>query len=202
MQEYAPANYSNMSGAGMFPSAWRGLERIIPDILDRFQVGRERALEFGCEFGYSTSILAQLFKQVTGVCLFVECGALPSAADAGRSDVIQSKYGLRFDTKHRAEENLAAFKNVTLIQGDWEVYAAEHENEHWDLLHLDTSHAYDDTYKAAKWALSHADISVYHDTESDPETKQALQDIERDNQEWFFYNYQPCYGLGILARNK
>jgi hypothetical protein len=51
-------------------SAWKGHELVIGDVLDRFDVGRTRCLEFGVEFGYSTVVFSSYFTSVTGVDLF------------------------------------------------------------------------------------------------------------------------------------
>ena len=38
-----------------WPSAWKGLEGILPAIIKRFNVSQNAALEFGVEYGYSIS---------------------------------------------------------------------------------------------------------------------------------------------------
>src|SRR5665648_1063471 len=52
------------------PSAWVGLELIIEDILDRFEIERGDCIEFGVEWGYSTAVFANYFKNVIGIDTF------------------------------------------------------------------------------------------------------------------------------------
>ena len=46
-------------------SAWRGHERVIPSILERFDIGRDTCLEFGVEFGFSDVGFAKLCRRHT-----------------------------------------------------------------------------------------------------------------------------------------
>ncbi|MEO5991366.1 MAG: hypothetical protein ABIP68_06985 [Ferruginibacter sp.] len=53
------------------PSAWKGLECIIEDILERFEVPRNECIEFGVEIGFSSVVFSNFFKSVTGVDTFI-----------------------------------------------------------------------------------------------------------------------------------
>lgn len=52
------------------PSAWGDIPTILLDIIERFDIKRDKALEFGVEFGYSTSAIANYFDKVVGVDTF------------------------------------------------------------------------------------------------------------------------------------
>jgi hypothetical protein len=54
MQVYKPAKLNKPENMLDVISAWKGLELIIEDILDGFNIKRDRCIEFGVEFGYST----------------------------------------------------------------------------------------------------------------------------------------------------
>ena len=51
-------------------SAWKGIESILSDLIDRFHIGTNRCLEFGVEFGYLTTALSSFFNSVIGVDTF------------------------------------------------------------------------------------------------------------------------------------
>ena len=52
-------------------SAWIGLEQIIDDILDRFDIKRDKCIEFGTEYCYSTVVFSNYFRKVKGVDTFL-----------------------------------------------------------------------------------------------------------------------------------
>jgi hypothetical protein len=52
-------------------SAWKGIESILADLIERFEIQPQRCLEFGVEFGYSTVALSSYFDSVTGVDIFI-----------------------------------------------------------------------------------------------------------------------------------
>ena len=60
-------------------SAWKGIEEIIPDLIERFQLGTDSCLEFGVEHGFSTVALSSYFSSVTGVAPFKATGILRSS---------------------------------------------------------------------------------------------------------------------------
>src|ERR1700712_5015683 len=51
-------------------SAWKGIDEIIPDMIQRFNLKTDRCLEFGVEHGFSTAALSAYFTSVTGVDTF------------------------------------------------------------------------------------------------------------------------------------
>jgi hypothetical protein len=55
----------------LYDSAWRGLDGIIPDIIAQFKIPTKKCLEFGVEFGFSTTVFANYFEEVTGVDIFI-----------------------------------------------------------------------------------------------------------------------------------
>ena len=52
-------------------SAWGDIPTIIKDIIVTFNVDPQIALEFGVEYGYSTSALSNYFTKVIGVDTFI-----------------------------------------------------------------------------------------------------------------------------------
>ena len=79
-------------------SAWKGLELIIQDIVDRFDLDGDKCIEFGVEFGYSTVALSNYFRRVTGVDLFV-------------GDIHTVHKGLHFD---ETRASLSRYENIEL----------------------------------------------------------------------------------------
>ncbi len=71
METYIPKKFSKPEKMIPVVTAWAGLEEIIEDILDRFDIGRDACIEFGVEFGYSSVVFSNYFKQVTGVDVFI-----------------------------------------------------------------------------------------------------------------------------------
>ncbi len=179
-EEYKPTLFDTIITAGE-PSAWKGLERIVGSIIKDFNINPKIALEFGVEYGFSTSALAHYFKDVVGV-------------DTFRGDIHS---GVRESFFEKTKENLKGFKNVTLVESSWEDFA-EKEIGMWDLIHIDIVHAYKDTYNCGAWACEHSRVVMFHDTESFPEVRKAVGDLaKRFGRK--FYNYPFHNGLGILA---
>jgi hypothetical protein len=165
------------------PSGWTGLERIMPALVRLFCRKRESALEFGCEYTFSTNVLAQLFDHVTGVDWF-------------KGDEHSS---WRDDYSAIARANVAHRKNVVLFQSSYQEWIAGAPSDiHFDLCHVDVVHTYQATYETCRWAADHCDVVIAHDTSFIwKEPKEAMlrvaEETGRD-----FYNYEPCNGLGIL----
>lgn len=160
--------------------AWVGLEKIILDIIEFSKIKREKALEFGVEFGYSTAVLANYFKQVKGVDIFT---GDPHAGHFG-------------DIYEMTKSNLDDFNNIELIKSDYRDYISS-DNGRYDLIHVDIIHTYEDTYTCGLWSAEHSQCTIFHDTQSFPDVKKAVADIaKRTNRK--FYNYRKCNGLGIV----
>lgn len=182
-----PQNLSWLDGplpvSPTVPSGWTGLEKIMPALVRLFCRRRDSALEFGVEYGYSTSVLAQLFTEVHGVDWF-------------KGD---EHSNWREDYSAIAIANLAHRQNVTLWKESYQEYLATVDRSlQWDFIHVDVVHTYEATYTVGRWAADHSPVVIFHDTQYIwPEVKQAIlriaEETDRD-----FYNYEPCNGLGIL----
>ena len=62
IEEYVPLKKTVPRSTLPVISAWKGLELIIEDILDRFNIERESCIEFGVEFGFSSVVFSNYFK--------------------------------------------------------------------------------------------------------------------------------------------
>lgn len=161
-------------------SAWRGLELIIKDIINRSGCGTDKCLEFGVEFGYSTVVFSNYFNHVTGVDIFI-------------GDV---HAGFNGDIYPLVKGKLNAYPNITLIQNDYKDYIRDN-NEIFDFIHVDIIHTYEATFACGLWAAEHSKCTIFHDTESFSEVKRAVLDIAKKTKKTF-YNYIYSNGLGIL----
>jgi len=166
--------------ADVQPSAWRGLESIISDIIQQSNISPKRCLEFGVEFGYSTSAFANYFEEVIGVDLFT---GDPHA-------------GFKGDVYQLAKQNLASFPNVRLVQQGYADYILGND-ETFDLIHVDIIHSFEDTYACGIWSARHSACTLFHDTDSYPDVRRAVLRIAKETGKQF-YNYPHCNGLGIL----
>lgn len=160
--------------------AWVGLEQILDDIIRFSGIQRRRALEFGVEFGYSTSALANYFDQLTGV-------------DTFQGDEHAGRYGNLYE---KTKANLSGFKNIELVCADYRDFIKRH-NERYDLIHVDIVHTYEDTYACGLWSARHSDCTIFHDTQSFHDVKRAVARIAKETGKKF-YNYPKCNGLGIV----
>lgn len=167
------------------PSGWVGLEKIMPSLVRMFCKGRRYALEFGVEYGYSTTVLSQLFDHVTGVDWF-------------KGD---PHSGEREDYYERTAQNFVNRPNVKLIRSSYQDFIADPLNQPLrpDLIHVDVVHTYEATYECGRWAVNHSPVVIFHDTQHIwPEVKQAIERIANETGR-DFYNYPHCFGLGILV---
>ena len=162
-------------------SAWTGIDSILADIIDRFQLGTDRCLEFGVEFGYSTTALSSFFKSVVGVDTFHGDKHTTDKADIYRDTV----------------ERLAAFENIKLVRSDYRDWVKS-DDSFYDLIHVDIVHTYADTFACGLWSASHSKCAIFHDTESFPAVKQAVRDLARATGKKF-YNFEESNGLAILV---
>jgi hypothetical protein len=169
--------------ARMLPvdTAWAGLELIIEDILNRFQVKRNRCIEFGVEFGYSSVVFSNYFKEVTGV-------------DTFEGDEHTIHKGDHFEeTKTR----LAPYPNIQLFKSDYRDWIVKDDSQ-YDFSHVDIVHNYAETYECGLWAVNHSSCTIFHDTESFPAVRKAVIDLAKATGK-NVYNYPKCYGLGIIV---
>jgi len=181
---YVPSNREWPVLATQQPSAWGNIPTILKDIIERFNVKTDSAIEFGVEFGYSTSALANYFTNVTGVDIFT-------------GDI---HAGFKGDIYDMTKEYLSTFENVSLIKQSYQDYIKDHD-EQYDFAHVDIIHSYEDTYACGEWCIKHADVVIFHDTLSFPEVHKACLDLAT-NYNLEFYNYEESYGLGILVKRK
>lgn len=167
------------------PSAWKGCELVIGDIINRFKIKTDKALEFGVEYGYSTVVLSNFFKQVIGVDTF----------DGDQHTLHKNIEGFYEGIK----DFLAPYKNIQLEKSSYQDYIkTKYMNAPFDLIHVDIVHTYQDTFNCGDWAMENATMVIFHDTESFPDVRRAVLDLsEKYSVE--FYNYPHFYGLGILC---
>ncbi len=184
--EYIPENRDNsLNLATHMPSAWGDIPTIIGDIIKRFDISTENAIEFGVEWGYSTSALSNYFKEVVGV-------------DTFTGDI---HAGIKQDTFETTSEYLKDFENIRLVQSSYQNYISEERLEKYNFGHVDIVHTYEDTYRCGEWCVKNCDIVVFHDTISFPDVYRACNDLARDY-DLEFHNYRLSNGLGILVKRR
>ena len=166
------------------PSAWGNIPTILKDIINRFNLKTNKAIEFGVEFGYSTSALANYFDEVVGVDIFTG----------------DEHAGFKGDIYEITKSNLKFFNGVKLVKQSYQDYI-KNNDETYDFAHVDIVHTYEDTYACGEWCINHADVVIFHDTLSFPDVYKACLDLAT-NYNLEFYNYEESYGLGILVNKK
>ena len=164
---------------------WQGCATILKDMIERFQIKTDTALDLGVLFGYSTSALAKYFKQVTGV-------------DTFKND--------RYENDPTRESNiedvrlwLKKYKNITLVESMWKDFVKIEPDKRYDLVHVDMIHDYKNTLEPVEWAINHSDFVIVHDTEPYPEVMRACEELS-DKYNLQFYNYKWSFGLGMLFK--
>lgn len=180
MINYIPNKRENPKLMTKMPSAWGDIPTILKDIIERFEIKQDKALEFGVEFGYSTSALSNYFNLVIGV-------------DTFKGDENTSNKTYHFNM---TKENLIEFQNIQLIESTYQDFI-KNNDDMYDLIHIDIVHNYEDTFNCGDWSVQHSKIVIFHDTESFIEVKKACEDLS-NKFNLDFYNYQDSYGLGIL----
>ena len=163
-------------------SAWGNIPTILHDIISRFNIKTNKAIEFGVEYGYSTAALANYFDKVTGVDIFTG----------------DEHAGYKGDIYEETKNNLIGYQGIELIKKSYQEYIINN-NERYDFAHVDIIHTYEDTFKCGEWCVLHADVVIFHDTLSFPEVFKACLDLSR-KYNLDFYNYEESYGLGILVK--
>lgn len=162
------------------PSAWKGIEAIIPNVIQDFSLNTQRCLEFGVEYGYSAVALSNYFEQVIGVDTFL-------------GDRHTRDQGDHYDQTRKA---LSAFPGITLIKADYLSWI-ENDTGRYDLIHVDIVHTYEDTFRCGLWSALHSDCAIFHDTEKHAPVRRAVIDIAREINKKIV-NYPYCNGLGIV----
>jgi hypothetical protein len=161
-------------------SAWQGIESILAEIITKFDIGTDRSLEFGVEFGYSTVALSSFFDSVIGVDTF-----------------LGDKHSRYRDLYDETVQRLSSFDNIQLRRSDYKDWIKT-DDSYYNLIHVDIIHTYADTFACGLWSAMHSKCAIFHDTESFPAVKQAVRDISRQTGKRF-YNFSECNGLGILV---
>ena len=181
METYEPTTKRRPEKMLNAVTAWAGLELIIEDILERFDIGRDACIEFGVEFGYSSVVFSNYFKQVTGVDIFIG----DEHTDFKGDHYVQTK------------ESLSQYENIELIKSDYRDWIKE-DKKQYDFSHVDIVHNYKETYECGLWAAKHSKCTIFHDTESFPEVRRAVIDIAKASGKKV-YNYPYHNGLGIIV---
>lgn len=174
-------------------SAWSPLADIIGDIMVRFEIPKKRALEFGVERGFSTSVLAHYFKEVIGIDKF----------DWIFTDGIDRTFEV-------VKNGLSEFVNIKLIQSSYQDYIST-DNSRYDLIHVDVgydTHEYEPSLECGEWAVNHSDCVLFHDTISFPGVNKACEELS-EKYGFDYYNFEEeigpagiVCGLGILIKRK
>ena len=178
---YKPKKLSKPDKLIEIASAWKGLEMIIEDIIEQFGIDRDRCIEFGVEFGYSSVVFSNYFKSVTGVDTF-----------EGDEHTINKE-----EHYEKTKERLSSYSNIKLIKSDYRDWIVK-DTSRYNFAHVDIIHNYKETYECGLWAAQHSDCTIFHDTESFPEVRRAVLDIAKATGQKA-YNYPEHYGLGILV---
>jgi hypothetical protein len=165
-------------------SAWGDIPTILKQLIEDFRIDTKKALEFGVEFGYSTYALSNYFENVIGVDTFV--GDIHSSFKENHFEQTSNKL------KHNS--------NIRLIESDYKDFI-KNCFERFDLIHIDIVHTYEDTFKCGEWAIQHADLTIFHDTESFLDVRRACIDLSKKFKVPLF-NYEDSYGLGIIYNKK
>ena len=181
MEVYKPAKLVMPPKIMEVKSAWKGLEQVIEDILNRFDVGRDKCIEFGTEFCYSTVVFSNYFKKVRGVDLYT-------------GDPHAGLYESHYESTKKSVEG---YTNIELIQSDYRDYIKK-DNEQYDLAHVDIIHTFEETYECGMWAAKHSKCTLFHDTVSFPAVRKAVYKVAKDTGKKA-YNYPFHHGLGIVV---
>lgn len=181
LKTYNPIQLTKPDKTIEMVTAWKGLELIIEDILNQFEIGRESCIEFGVEFGFSSVVFSNYFKQVKGIDIFI---GDEHTVDKG-------------DHYERTQKSLKAFANIELIKSDYRDWIKEDQTV-YDFAHVDIVHNYKETYECGYWAVLHSKCCIFHDTESFPAVRKAVYDIAKHTGKKV-YNYPYHNGLGIIV---
>jgi hypothetical protein len=168
------------------PSAWGSIPTILKDLIVRFKIKGNLALDFGVDYGYSTTALSNYFKEVVGVDTFE--GNITSL-----NDCRECNYKAMVDWMGME------FPNVTLVKSRFENFIDNPKNDKsYDLIHVDLIHDYKTTYDCGKWAIAHSNCVIFHDTFSFKDVRDAVNDLSVE-ENLSFWNYPYNNGLGILV---
>jgi hypothetical protein len=178
---YIPSRRETPARVLKVVSAWEGIPNILSDLIERFQIKTDRCLEFGVEFGFSTVALSSYFDSVIGVDTF----------QGDRHTV--NKKNIYEETVSR----LSPYTNIELVRSDYRDFI-QSEHRFFSLIHVDIVHTFADTLACGMWSANHSRCTIFHDTQSFPQVKQAVVEIARATGKKF-YNFKESKGLGILV---
>lgn len=192
MKKYIPTTFDSPRVIDV-TSAWGNIPVIIKDIILRFNLKTDKALEFGVERGFSTTALAHYFKDVIGV------------------DTWDWDFGDGIDRSYISVCTLLnEWYNIHLIELNYQEFIKLKESDiRYDLIHVDIgyeTHEYEPTLECGDWALQHSDCVLFHDTLSFPGVMRACEELA-EKHGFEFYNYEEeigpagiVCGLGILIK--
>ena len=178
---YIPAHRESPARSLQVVSAWEGIQNILADLIERYQIDTRRCLEFGVEYGFSTVALSSYFDSVIGVDIFHG-----DRHTANKQDIFQETV-----------DRLSPYPNIKLIRSDYRDFIRQ-DHGTFGLVHVDIIHTFADTFACGLWSANHSQCTIFHDTESFPQVKQAVVEIARATGKQF-YNFQESYGLGIVV---
>lgn len=181
--DYIPKEIAQIPVCNALDSAWKGLDTILGDIIDRFEVPKNTALEFGVQYGYSTSAFSYYFNYVVAVDTFTgddHCGK-------GDSYFEQTK------------GYLAGYKNIQLVESSFQDFIVNNDSR-YDMIHIDIVHYFNETYKCGMWAIAHSDVVLFHDV-FHPDILGVCTALAH-GYGLNFYCYESCCGLGILTKKE
>lgn len=178
---YTPLKKTEPENTIEIVSAWKGLELIIEDIIERFQLGTEKCIEFGVEFGYSSVVFSNYFEEVTGI-------------DTFEGDIHTDHKGNHYES---TKDSLSGFENIKLIKSAYQDWIKT-DDQFYNLAHVDIIHTYEHTYNCGLWAAQHSQCAIFHDTESFIDVRKAVIDIAKVTGKKL-YNYPHHNGLGIIC---
>lgn len=168
-------------------SAWGALPTIIKDIIVRFNVKEDIAIDFGTATGFSASAFANYFKKVITIDTFKgDDGSLPDTDPVNSFGAVSKKL------------KSAGFNNIEVVQTRFEDWIKGNDNR-YDMIHIDIVHLYEPTFECGEWAVNHCDCVLFHDTMAFPPVMQAVTDLAT-KYDMEFYNFPLYWGLGILIK--
>jgi hypothetical protein len=88
------------------------------------------------------------------------------------------------------------YANIQLIRNDYRDFIKQ-DHGTFGPIHVDIIHTFADTFACGLWSANHSQCTIFHDTESFPQVRQAVVEIARATGEKF-YNFKESFGLSIL----
>jgi hypothetical protein len=165
----------------LYDSSCGGLESLIRNLLEQFNLKNDKCLESGVEYGYSTDAFSNYFRQLTGV-------------DKFTGDV---QTGLKINYYNVASKSLFLYSNLKLIQAGYRDFIKDN-SEQYDFIHVNIVHDYKHTFECGLLSAKHSKCTIFHDITNYREVKRAVDEVAPQTGKRF-YNYHKYYGLGIVV---